>query len=407
MSGVENAEDVGINIVALYHPPSYYAATPELAEEARARQSSRSWRPPGAPSLRTELRDVRVEELEEQLRGSYEAYYSELHERMSRYRAAPDIFPETLLGPRHLIAELAADGVVVTHWPAQEQAFEFHISSDRLVKDITGLYRLWVPSGLSAKFLQYEPGIDFGALQMWRPELHQAGAVMRPTWSRIDIASLDSLDAIPTEEQAREWAEQDAQVAADAYLMGLAPALPGKEQQDRVVAELESAIDEFEKVLARAPDEKIVQAFLDTRRNKILLDPSALSIRPQVKLGSEYVPDFVIEVAKEQYVLVEIERPALPVLTEKGRPRAELVHAQQQVKDWFGWISDHAEYARSILPGISEPEGWVVMGRRASISPEHKGVLARENAESRRITTKTYDDLLDRAKQHLANLRSM
>lgn len=404
---MDNADDVGINLVALYHQPSYYPVTPQLAEEARVRQSSRFWRNPGGPSQHTRLADVHVEELEERLRNSYEAYYSELQERMSRYRAASDIFPETLLGPRHLVAELAADGVVVTHWPAQEQAFEFHISSDHLVKDITGVYRLWVPSGLSAGLLQYEAGIDFGALQMWRPEMHQAGAVMRTEWSRIDIASLDSLDAVPTEEQEREWAEQDVQVAADAYLMGLAPALPGQQQQERVVDELGSAIDEFEKVLARAPDEKIVQAFLGTRRNKILLDPSALSIRPQVKLGSEYVPDFVIEVAQEQYVLVEIERPALPVLTEKGRPRADLVHAQQQVKDWFSWISDHSEYARSILPGISEPEGWVVMGRRSSISSEHKGVLARENAESRRITTKTYDDLLDRAKQHRDNLRDL
>lgn len=407
MSGVENAEDVGISIITLYHPPPYHPVTPDLAEEARVRQSSRSWRSPGASQLRTRPENVRVRALEDQLRASYEAYYSKLHERMSRYPAAPDIFPETLLGPRHLVAELATDGVVVTHWPAQEQAFEFHVSSNRLVTDITGQYRLWVPSGISAKVLQYEPGIDFGAHQMWRPELLQAGEIMRTEWTRIDIASLDALDAIPTEAQAGEWAEQDVQVAADAYLMGLAPSLPGQEQQGRVIAELDSAIGAFEQMLARGPDEKYVQAFLGTRRNKILLDPSALSIRSQVKLGSEYVPDFVIEVAREQYILVEIERPALPVLTGKGRPRVELVHAQQQVKDWFGWIGDHTEYARSILPGISEPEGWVVMGRRASISSEHEGVMVRENAESRRITTKTYDDLLDRAKQHLANLRSM
>ena len=127
----------------------------------------------------------------------------------------------------------------------------------------------------------------------------------------------------------------------------------------------------------------------------------------QVKLGSEYVPDFVIQAAEGQYVLVEIERPALPLLTDKGIPRAELVHAQQQVKDWFDWIGRHGEYARSVLPGISEPEGWVVMGRRGSIPAQHRNVLARENAESRRLTTKTYDDLLDRAKQHLDNLRDL
>ncbi len=407
MAGVENAEDVGINIVALYHPPSYYPVTPELAEEARVRQSSRSWRNPGGPSQRTRLADVRVEELEERLRDSYEAYYSELHERMSRYPTAPDIFPETLLGPRHLVAELAADGVVVTHWPSQEQAFEFHVSPDRLVKDITGLYRLWVPSGISAGFLQYEAGIDFGAMQMWRPELHQAGAVMRTEWSRIDITSLDSLDAIPTAEQAREWAEQDVQIAADAYLMGLEPALPGKEQQERVTAELGFAIDEFEKVVDRDPHERVIQEYLSTKRNRILLDPSALSITPHVYLRNDHEIDFAVQEAEGQYVLVEIERSGLPVLTKKGRPRAELTHAQQQVKDWFEWIGENLEYARSKMPGIKEPKGRVIMGRRSSITPEHRHVLARESAEARRITTQTYDDILDRAKQHLANLHDL
>jgi len=95
------------------------------------------------------------------------------------------------------------------------------------------------------------------------------------------------------------------------------------------------------------------------------------------------------------------------VLTKKGRPRAELTHAQQQVKDWFEWITRNREDARSIMPGISEPKGWVIMGRRSSIPPEHRHVLARESAESRRIMTQTYDDLLDRAKQHLENLRSL
>lgn len=190
--------------------------------------------------------------------------------------------------------------------------------------------------------------------------------------------------------------------------MGLAPAPPGQQQQDRVIAELEFAIKEFEEVLeAQANDEKMIQLFLEAKRNRILLDPSALSIKPHVKFGAEYVPDFVIEVAEEQYVLVEIERPALALLTEKGRPRVELTHARQQVEDWFEWISRYSEYARVLLPGISEPKGWVVMGRRSSIPAEHINVLARGNAESRRMTTLTYDDLLDRAKQHLENLRGL
>jgi hypothetical protein len=296
---------------------------------------------------------------------------------------------------------------VVIHWPASEQAFEFDVSPHRTVQDITGVHRLWAPSGRSATFFQYDAGSDFGAYQMWRPAFIEGNATVETNWTRMDIASLDSLGSVLSASEALEYAERDVQIAADAYLMGLVPATPGKEQHDRVIAELEAAVDEFERVLAREPDEKLVQQYLTIKRNRILLDPSALSIMPQVKLGSEYVPDFVIQADEEQYVLVEIERPALLLLTDKGRPRAELVHAQQQVKDWFDWIARHGEYARSVLPGISEPEGWVGTGRRGSIPTQHKTVLARENAESRRLTTKTYDDLLDRAKQHLANLRDL
>lgn len=395
-------------MVALHHPPLGYPVTSALHDELRVPASFRVGRLPTGGQTHASREVTDPQELEQLLRTYYEAYYSELLQGLSQYPAASDIFPDVLLGHRHIVAELLADGVAAIHWPAPQQDFEFHDSPHQRVKDVTAIHRLVAPSGRAASFLQYDDGSDFGAMTMWKPELVEGNTVVRAGWARMDIASLDSIDSVFTEAQAREIAENDVRVAADAYLMGLAVAPPGKQQQDRVVAELEVAIDEFEQVLeAQSNDEERVQIFLSAKRNQILLDPGALSIIPKVKLGSEYVPDFVIQTTPEQYVLVEIERPGLPVLTKEGRPRAELTHAQQQVKDWFDWIGRHSEYARSIMPGISEPEGWVVMGRRSSIPTEHKHVLARDNAESRRITTKTYDDLLDRAKQHLDNLRTL
>jgi hypothetical protein len=395
-----------VRFLLVSKPPGLVQA-PE--DEFRARASIRVSRLPEVDSSRSRLENVNYEELENHLRSYYEAYYYELEGRMSRYPAMHEIFPDLLLGPRRVISILASDGIVATHWPTREQSFEFRVSTGRMMKDITESERaVEGPSGMWVDLFDYDAGSDFGAFELWRIEVIDNGTVVKPDWTRVDVASLDNLDLFRDEAQARENAERDVQIATDAYLMGLAPAPPGKDQQDRVIAELEAAIDEFEKVLeTHANDEKMIQLYLGIKRNQILLDPSALSIRPQVKFGSEYVPDFVIEVAEEQYVLVEIERPALPLLTEKGRPRAELTHAQQQVKDWFDWTGRHSEYARLLLPGVSEPEGWVVMGRRSSIAPEHKHVLARENAESRRIKTKTYDDLLDRAKQHLENLRRL
>ena len=381
--------------------------TPAYYEDIRVRQSIRVWRNPGGGSATTTLRDVDLQSLEQRVRTYYETYYTELDDRMARYPTRDEIFPDTLVGNRHIVVAVATDGIVVTHWTAEQLDFDFVADSNSTVQNITESDTLWAPSGRSARFFQYDPGFDFGAYAMWRPELIEGNVSAKPQWMRMDVASLDSLDSVLNKSQAIDFAESDVQFSASAYLMGLSQEPLGKEQHDRVINELQAAIDEFEKVLDSEPAEEVVQMYLSIKRNRILLDPSAVAVTPKVKLGAELVPDFVVEASRERYVLVEIERPSLPVLTEKGRPRAELTHAQQQVKDWFDWISTHSEYARSLMPGISEPEGWVVIGRRSSIHAEHKHVLTRENAESRRITTSTYDHLLDRAKQHLDNLRNL
>lgn len=68
---MENVEDVGIVVAELYYLPPSYPITPALGEDLRVRQSTRIWRLPSAPSLRTRLEDVRAEELERRLHTSY------------------------------------------------------------------------------------------------------------------------------------------------------------------------------------------------------------------------------------------------------------------------------------------------------------------------------------------------
>ena len=330
---------------------------------------------------------------------------------MSRYPAASEIFPYYLKGSRRIVATLTKDGLVTVHYPAERDSFEFGVSPEQRVTDLTEELAVEYPNGY--KYIPYprdpeDPEKDFdGALETTAIELTYDGQIIRPDYVRLDVAATHTLDEeLHSEEKARADAEKDAVLAADAYLMGLEK-VPPDQQEDRVIAELEAAIDEFGRVVARDPHESVIQEYLTIKRNRILLDPSALSITPRVWLRKEHEVDFVVQEAEGQYVLVQIERSGLPVLTKKGRPRAELTHTQQQVKDWFEWITRNREDARSIMPGISEPKGWVIMGRRSSIPPEHRHVLARESAESQRIMTQTYDDLLDRAKQHLGNLRGL
>src|SRR4051794_3000677 len=129
-----------IQLVALHHPPPGYPKTLALNEDIRVKPSFRALNLPTGNQLRTRFEDVDPQELERRLRGYYEAYYSELQARMTQYPAMSEIFPDVLLGARHSVVELAVDGVVATHWPAQQSGFEFRLSPQLLVKDITGAY---------------------------------------------------------------------------------------------------------------------------------------------------------------------------------------------------------------------------------------------------------------------------
>ncbi len=210
-----------------------------------------------------------------------------------------------------------------------------------------------------------------------------------------------------TEQLGRAEAKNVVLTLVNAHLMGLAR-VPPQEVRERVIAELEAAVDGFAELLDSDPREERVQQYLSLKRNKILLEPSAVSITPKVELGSEYVTDFVIELPERKYVLVEIEQPGHSVFTQSGRVTAKVTDAQQQVEDWFNWIRDHSAYAREqILPGLREPEGWVILGRRHTMSDRDRRALAGRNANLQRITIMTFDDVLDRARQHLQNLRGL
>ncbi len=390
--------------------PRGYVQPP--GEAFRARISIRPVSLPGADEAQIGLGTVDRNELERDLRRYYETYYAELDARMSRYRAMHEIFPDRMIGPRCVVAVLATDGIEVTHWFAQQQSFEFRPSADRMVRDTTSRERyVQAPGGMWADLFDYEPGVDFGAFEFWGFSAIENGTVIESEWARLDVASLDNLESFRDEAQARANAERDVQISADAYLMGLdpAPILPDQAQQNRLIAEIEAAVDEFEKVLeVHANDEKMIQLYLDAKRNRILLEPSMMpTLRREVWIGNKKA-DFVVELPPgERYLLVEIERPIHRLFTGKDRVTAEVTHAQQQIEDWMNRISEHPHEARETLPGIREPQGWVVIGRRSSMTEHQQTVLERRNARHQNITIMTYDDLLDRAKQHLANLRNM
>ena len=350
--------------------------------------------------------------LGQRLEAYYPTYYAELREMMARYSAISEGIPYWLKGSKSVLATLCSDGVLATHWEAPQDRFAFAVSS-RTVTEISDA-QIYGPRPLgpymsislnlkSTDYGEYE----FATFRIYKGEDTSGQVVWEAPWQRQQVWILHEVeDWRWSESDALDRARNDVLTFANAHLMGLQQVEPER-QRDEVVAKLDDAIREFRDLLDSQPGEEDVQRYLSEDRNQVLLHPEAVNVFPKVRLGAEYVPDFVIELPQRRYVYVEIEHPQHQVITQNGRPSAKLTDATQQVEDWFHWTSDNIAYARSILPDISEPGGKVIVGRHTGIPPQHGEVLGRRNAESHRIETMTFDDLLENAAQHLSNLRRL
>ena len=98
---------------------------------------------------------------------------------------------------------MGSDGVVITHWPAGQDSFDFHISPDHRAKD------------LAAKqcggeiILDYSPGADFGNYELTEPLklVVEGQEVWSASWTRLDISS--KLDTWSDADKARRTAWED------------------------------------------------------------------------------------------------------------------------------------------------------------------------------------------------------
>jgi hypothetical protein len=145
-----------------------------------------------------------LEELKEQITEYYETYYAELRDRISDHTLGLSIsVPDHLKGYRRLVTELAEDGAVVSHWPAGQDHFDFHISPEKkardLVADLCG----------GEQVLDYPPGSDFGFYQISEPLqlVVDDRVVWVAEWTRLDISSRPDVWRDP--EAARKAVEED------------------------------------------------------------------------------------------------------------------------------------------------------------------------------------------------------
>ncbi|MCB2229874.1 DUF4263 domain-containing protein [bacterium] len=161
-------------------------------------------------------------------------------------------------------------------------------------------------------------------------------------------------------------------------------------------------LDRFVALIDRETSEEEYHVFLNEHPS--LLDPLATDVKTKKALGVDYVTDFAIKLLNNRYVLVEIEKPQDRIFTRKNDFSADLSHALGQVVDFLEWVTTNNEYAKKLLPGIQNPRGLLVMGRRTNLSAEQQAKLAQFNLSLSNIDIITYDDIVDNARNLLENL---
>lgn len=161
-------------------------------------------------------------------------------------------------------------------------------------------------------------------------------------------------------------------------------------------------VDDFERVLADATDERPLQTFLASFPLALApLAPAGGTVwcidRP--KLGAEFVPDFLIATNSSvgfRWAMVELESPNERPLTKAGLPAKKLAEASKQIRDWRTWLSDNVAYARGEL-GLKDIEAacpaYVIIGRRSNLDP--KQIKTYRALSSDGNTVMSYDRLLE------------
>ena len=131
---------------------------------------------------------------------------------------------------------------------------------------------------------------------------------------------------------------------------------------------------------------------------------------PQKKLGSEYIPDFLIAEMSSigiEWHAVEIESPRTKAHRQDGLQTSELTHAIGQINDWRNWLRDNLDYARRPrnqnglgLIGIDDRvSGLILIGRRGEF-PEKFNQFRRDLRDRQQILVHSYDWLLDVARSN-------
>lgn len=324
----------------------------------------------------------------------YEAYY----ERAAEYGdAILSELPSFVRGPHTVEALVTSEAIAVLTTPSTR----FDYASFAVSGDIRAAILAW--SG--GVVVDWDNAIDLHLSDVQIVRSQDRRVVARPRWDHLYVTSIRRDDGWSAAAGRAEAARDVPQLLA-ARLMDVSQQLRDRntDRRDQTASDLREMVRAFRELLDRDPSEEEVQVFLS--EHPVMLFPTALSVRQKVKLGSEWVTDFVIQRSETDYELVEIEPPGHPLYTSTNNPSHQLTHALKQVFDWRQWISQFPDYAQRAMPGIVRPQGRVVIGRRARLTDETAKALHHHNQELNHIVIETYDDLIARVDRLIDNITS-
>jgi hypothetical protein len=172
-------------------------------------------------------------------------------------------------------------------------------------------------------------------------------------------------------------------------------------------------IDLLESTIATATDEKPLQQLLKDHPALLAQEynSSCRWIKDQVRLGNQYVPDFMacrLDSTGVKWTLVELQSPTERLFNTKDRPGEHLAEGLAQINSWRTWLTDNVSYARDQLGLIGidarDAVGLILVGRSSSIT-EHDRTLLRGYAVPG-LSVHSYDWLVRDARKRKQNAQS-
>lgn len=133
--------------------------------------------------------------------------------------------------------------------------------------------------------------------------------------------------------------------------------------------------------------------------------PKRIFVKPPIL--TKYFADFAVLNARDELLLVEIERPSLRLVKKDGDITADLGHAFYQVRTWTQVLDEHRAAALDAIDlkidEVAKVRGVVVAGRKPSDERKLKLLRAVSTPE---IELYTYDDLLSSVTELIKHVAS-